>query len=125
SFEANAVQDQAPPAILAILRKRLAEIDAARDFVAKTKGFSVWADPSLAPDRWQGSRAFCRSILEMQCVRLTRIIRQGLVTMARSPDSLPLWCHHSPASIRLPIASPPNSKNYVNYVNYEQREFER
>jgi hypothetical protein len=53
SFEANAVQDQAPPAILAILRKRLAEIDAARDFIAKAEGFSVWADPSLAPDRWQ------------------------------------------------------------------------
>jgi hypothetical protein len=51
SFEA--VQDQAPPAILAILRKRLAEIDAARDFIAKAEWFSVWADPSLAPDRWQ------------------------------------------------------------------------
>jgi hypothetical protein len=53
SFEANAVQDQAPPAILAILRKRLAEIDAARDFIAKAEGFSVWNDPSDAPDRWQ------------------------------------------------------------------------
>ena len=53
SFEANAVQDQAPPVILAILRKHLAEIDAARDFIAKTEGFSVWADPSIAPDRWQ------------------------------------------------------------------------
>jgi hypothetical protein len=53
SFEANAVQDQAPPVILAILRKRLAEIDAARDFIAKAEGFSVWDDPSDAPDRWQ------------------------------------------------------------------------
>jgi hypothetical protein len=52
-FEANAVQDQAPPAILAILRKRLAEIDAARDFIAAAEGFSVWEDPSLPPDCWQ------------------------------------------------------------------------
>jgi hypothetical protein len=90
SFEANAVQDQAPPVILAILRKRLAEIDAARDFIAKAEGFSVWPTRRLHRIAGNGSRTFCRSILEMQCVRPTRIIRQGLVTMVRSPDSLPL-----------------------------------
>ena len=90
SFEANAVQDQAPPAILAILRKRLAEIDAARDFIAKAEGFSVWDDPSDAPDRWQWLAGVLPIDFENAMRSTNGIIRQGLVTMVRSPDSLPL-----------------------------------
>ena len=56
SFEANAVQDQAPPAILSKPLRSVAEIDAARDFMRKSGGVFGMGRPVACP----GSLAMAR-----------------------------------------------------------------